>query len=201
MSACVKLGTHIPASFDPIDGFIREFLEALGEERCAVLDAVCEGYSEQEYDFLFYAMMGEMSRLTFRGFNNIHDARLRIAFRMFHAAAHAAPAAAAFRVGRQRDIQGELRTAGDIINQSRADEWVIEMPDMNRHDPVILHGAVVASTLNLNTYTPELIRYLGENWRTMAPHREMMQSMTEFDLPLALYLINGGSTALTDGVL
>jgi hypothetical protein len=205
----------IPEFFEPITDHLSRLLNTFGDERCDALYAVCKNYTIEEMDFIYLGMTEDMSRLPSSDFGAISDSRLKSTYQMILTAAHAAPMAVAFKVlenekikqamkrrGGARDIRALLGAVGEAINMSRADSLVIKMPNMERHDPVILAGAVAALVLrDTNGCSAELIRYMGENWRALSAHSEVMAAMDDFDIITATSLVEGGAASLVGGAL
>lgn len=210
-----RLVEMIPEFFEPIIDHLSKFLHAFGDERCDALYAICKDYNDEEMDFIYLGMTEDMSRLPSSDVGSISDSNLKSTYQMILTAAYAAPIAVAFkvlenekikqamnRVGGPKDIRSLLGAVGEAINMSRADSLVVKIPNMERHNPVVLAGAVSALVIrDTNGCSAELIRYMGENWRALSRHRDVMATMEEFDLPAAISLAEGGAAPLVRGAL
>lgn len=207
------LAETIPDSFADIRDALTDFIGFLGEERCSEVYAVCKGYSVDEMDFIMLGMMDDISRLLpLDKKSGITEGKVNRTHKLLMASAYAAPAATAFGIagnkqvktmlGFRDGIRGIFRLVGEVINMSRADSLVVEFPDMDRHDPVIVTGAITALVLpDPHKCSSDLIRYLGENWRALSKYKDDMASMKDFDIHHAIHLAEGGSAPLTVGAL
>jgi hypothetical protein len=131
---------------------------------------------------------------------------------MLLTAAHAAPVVVAFKLMtnesihrrflKGRHLRGIFIAAGTVMNLSGADEIVDVMPDMSRNSPTVLAGAVAALVLrNKPTFSADLIRYMGEHWRELAPFVEVIEFIPGFEVKEAMHLVGGGPGALVEGTL
>lgn len=210
-----RLVEMIPEFFEPIIDHLSKLLHAFGDDRCDALYAICKDYSVEEMDFIYLGMTEDISRLPSSNVGSISDSNVKSTYQMILTAAYAAPVAVAFKVlenekikqamkraGGARHIRALLGSVGEAINMSRADSLVVKIPNMERHEPVILAGAVAALVIrDTNGCSAELIRYMGENWRALAPHTEVIATMEEFDLRTAISLAEGGAASLVGGAL
>lgn len=207
------LAQMVPDSFSDIRDALTDFIGLLGEERCTEIYAVCKSYSSDEMSFIIFGMMEDVSRLlAFDMKSGIPEDKINRTHKLLMASAYAAPAATAMGIvgnkqvksmlGFRDGIRGIFRLVGEVINMSRADSLVIEFPDMDRHDPVIVTGAITALVLpDPYKCSSDLIRYLGENWRALSKYKDDMASMKDFDIHHAIHLAEGGSAPLTVGAL
>lgn len=210
---CELLSALTPELFEPIQPHLLKFLLVLGEDRCAALYSLCKGYNAEEMTFVFWALMDDMNTLPFLSTGMVSSGAIARTNQLLLAAAHTAPAAAAYRVldsktvkNNTRDAAGLareiLRAAGQVINMSGADSLVVEIPDVKRHNPDIVSGAVIALTLNEPySRSADLIRYLGTHWRELAPYAEHIAAMSDLTLNAAIHLVDGGPLVLTEGAL
>lgn len=203
-----------PEFFEPIKPNILRVLTLLGDERCAALYSYCKDYGTDELEFIFWALMDDMNSLTPASTGKASEGALNRTHQMLSTAVRVAPAAGAYKVldskavksnirasnnGTAREI---LRAAGQVINMACADELVVEMPDVKRHNPDTVTGAVVALTLNDPYSRPaDLIRYLGTHWRELVPYADKLSSMSDFTLNTASHLVHGGPLVLAEGAL
>lgn len=205
----------VPDYFDPIMDDIREFLNRAGEARCAELYAVCKNYDIEEMEFIFSALSDDIFLMTPSRIGEPASGENPTAFtyQMLLTAAHAAPIVVAFKLLTNENVQrkflkdrhtrGLFIAAGSVMNLSGADNEIVDvMPDMARNDPTILSGSVAALVLYKEpTFSADLIRYMGENWRELAPFVEVIVSIPGFEVKDAMYLVDGGPSALVKGAL
>jgi hypothetical protein len=210
-----KLVGMVPETFRDLTDYINLFLYVLGDEGCDDLYAVCKDYNADEMDFIYLALIEDLSRLPSSDISTISEHNLKCTHQLLLTAAHAAPIAIAFKVlenekikqemkkrGGSRNIRELLRRVGEAINMSRADSLVVHIPNMERHDPVILAGAVVALVIrDTNGCSAELVRYMGKNWRSLSVHSDVIAEMGDFDISAATSLVEGGAASLVGGAL
>jgi hypothetical protein len=204
----------VPIYFDPIMDDIKGFLSRAGEIRCAELYVVCKEYNSDEMTFVISALSNDIFLMTPDRIGEPASGETPTAFtyRMLLTAAHAAPVVVAFKLMTNESIlrrfltdrylRGLFIAAGSIMNLSGTDEIVDVMPDMSRNSPIILSGAVAALILhNKPTFSAEIIRYMGEHWRELAPFAETIESIPGFEVKDAMHLVAGGPSALVKGAL
>lgn len=204
----------VPEYFTPIMQDIKGFLSLAGESRCAELYAVCKDYNSDEIYVIVSALMDDLFLRTHDGINEPMSGEnpTDFTYKMLLAAAYAAPVVVAFDLMKNEDLRRKfmidrhfrrlLISAGVVMNLSGAGEIVNIMPDMKYNDPTILAGAVASLILHNNpTLSPDLIRYMGEHWRELAPFAETIESIPGFEVKDAMYLLAGGPSVLVKGAL